>query len=165
MFKREMDRGENNKNWHLSIKQVVFSCSASVNAMIIMTIDICMDVLLIYMAFKASASSVIILLVYSVCQVVAPPLHGIIVRAFGKKNLLRFSMVITALATFAIFELNGVISHQYHLHWFSLGHFSTSTAALLILGAKCLLVGTTVIGKTTIAETISIETMYEASSG
>jgi len=70
-------------------------------------------------------------------------------------------MVVTALAVFSALKINGVLPSNVHADMFGLSNIEKSLAILLIIGAKCLFTGITVIGKTSIAETIGRETISE----
>lgn len=70
-------------------------------------------------------------------------------------------MIVAAFATFLALEINGIISHGSYAKVFGLSNFSHSIQMLFVLGAKCLLAGTTVIAKETIAEIIKAETIEE----
>lgn len=128
-----------------------------------MIVDAVIDAFLLYMAFKASASSVLIFLVFSACQSVAAPAQGILILIFSKKNVRVFSMMITAIATFAALEVNGILHRESFANLLDLSQLGKPITMLIILGAKCLFTGTTVIGKATIAEIIKIKTMKKVS--
>lgn len=161
MFPSRMDSADSRENWRSSIKDILFSKSISISAMFDMIVDFGIDALLIYMAIKASASPVLIFLVFSACQAIGAVAHGMLIYVFSRKGLRLFSMVITAFATFAALEMNDVIPKSFHMDIFGLATLAKPLAILLILGAKCLFTGTSVIGKTSIAETIKLETMKE----
>jgi len=161
MFPSRMEPANNREDWRSSIKDILFSKPTSISAMFDMIVDFGIDALLIYMAIKASASPVLIFLVFSACQAIGAAVHGMLIYVFSRKALRLFSMVVTALATFAALEMNDVIPKSSHMDIFGLTTLAKPLAILLILGAKCLFTGTSVIGKTNIAETIKLETMRE----
>lgn len=161
MFPSRVGSSDSGKDWQLAVKNILFSKSKSISAMIDMVIDAGVDVLLVYMAFKASASPVWIFLVFSASQAAGAFLQGALMYVVSRKGLRLFSMIVTALATLAALEVNGVVSNDSYMHMFGLNNIAKPLATLLILGAKCLFTGTSVIGKTNIAETIKLETMKE----
>lgn len=161
MFPSRLESTGVRSDWRSSVKDILFSKPTSIGAMFDMIVDLGIDALLIYMAIKASASPVLIFLVLSGCQAIGAFAYGMIIYVFSRKGLRLFSMAITALATFAALEMNGVIPKTSHAGVLGLDTLAKPIAILLILGAKCLFTGTTVIGKTNIAETIKLETMKE----
>lgn len=157
-FPAEMDSGENLKDWRLSVKDILTSQPAAIKSMFDLVIDAALDVVLVYLAYRASAPHMWILFTFSVCQAVGAPIQGMILRVFESQNVRIFSMIVTALATFLAIEINGISSASY-VGFFGLTHFSTSIQICIVVGAKCLLTGTSVIAKETIAEVIKIETI------
>ena len=157
-FPQEMDSGENRSDWRSSVKDIMASQPPAIKSVLDMIIDTAVDVTLICMAYKASAPPMWILFVFSACQAVGAPIQGMILRIFERKNVRVFSMIVTALATFLAFEINGFMSNSY-TQMLGLTHFSSSIQILIILGAKCLLAETSVISKETIAEVLKIETI------
>jgi len=157
-FPTEMDSGENFHDWRLSVKGILTSQSAAIKSMIDLVIDAITDVALVYLAFRASAPLMWILFTFSACQAVGAPIQGMIIHFFEKQNVRIFSMLITALATFLALEINGITPAGY-VNAFGLSYFSPSIQICIVLGAKCLLAGTSVVAKATIAEVIKIETI------
>jgi hypothetical protein len=98
------------------------------------------------------------LFIFSTCQGIGSLVQGLSLRLFDRKKIRSFSMLITALATFLSFEINGLCSTTY-TRLLGLSEFSTTIQILIILGAKHLLVATTVIAKETIAEVLKLETL------
>ena len=160
-FSQDMDSGENIKNWRSSVKDILLSQPPAIKSVLDMIIDAAIDVTLVYMAFKASAPPIWILLTFSGCQAVGALIQGLILRIFERKSVRLFSMIVAAFATFLALEINGVISHESYTKAFELSNFSQPIQMLLVLGAKCLLAGATVIAKETIAEVIKAETIEE----
>lgn len=161
-FPREMDKGSN-PNWRSSIKEILSTQPPAIKSINDMLIDSIVDGALLYLAFKASASPLWILFVYSCCQTVGAPLQVAILRIFDRKYVRKFSMIITALATFMALEVNGIISVGY-ASMLGLSRFSPTNLILCILGTKCLLASTALIAKATIAETLKLKTMKELST-
>lgn len=58
IFPSKIDSGDSRENWRSSIREILFSKTASMNAMFDMIVDLGIDALLVYMALKASASPV-----------------------------------------------------------------------------------------------------------
>ena len=158
-----VDSGERGEAWQFSVKDILLSKTVSVGGLVDMIVDAGLDLFLVYMAFKASSSPILIFLVLCVCQAVSAPILGIVLHLFNKRRVRLFSMVVSAVAILAALEVNGVISPESYVDLFGLFHFTKSTAILLVLGAKCLLTGITVVGKATIAEVIKTETKQELS--
>lgn len=161
MFPSRMDSRSEGKDWRLSIKNILLSNPTSIRAAFDIIVDFGIDALLVFMALKASAPPVWIFLVFSACQAIGAPLNGIMIYVFSKKNIRLFSMVVTALAVFAALEINGILPNNVHADMFGLSNIEKSLAVLLIIGAKCLFTGITVIGKTSIAETIGKKAISE----
>ncbi len=159
LFPQDMDSGANITNWRSSVKDILFSQPQVIKSMLDMVIDATTDVALVYLAFQTSAPPMWVLFTFSACQAVGAPIQGMVLRIFKRKNVRLFSMIVAALATFLALEINGVISPESYAKIFGLSHFSQSIQMLIVLGAKCLLSGTTVIAKETIAEVIKIETI------
>lgn len=156
-FPLEMDCGENAANWRASVKDIVSSEPLAIRSTLDMVIDAAIDVTLVWLAFKASAPSLLILLTFSACQTVGGPIQGMLLRIFERKHLRLFSMVCSALAIDAALEINGVISRKFWANFLEQFRPSKSIQMLITLGAKCLLSGTSVIAKDTIAETIKMK--------
>ena len=159
LFPSRMEKIEGITGWRSIVSEELLSKASSVGAIFDMIIDASVDVVLIWMAFKASASPLLTLIVFCICQAIAAPLQGMMSVLIEKRYLRRFSMIIAAVATLVALEVNGVISHEMYIDVFGLSYFSTSSACLIILGAKCLLTGVTVFGKDTIAKTIQSEAL------
>ncbi len=157
-FPQTMDNGENNENWRSAVKGILTSQPPAIKAMSDMVIDALVDGVLVYLAFRASAPAMWILFVFSASHVIGALVQGIVLRFFERKHVRTFSMIVTAVATFTALDVNGIISSG-HVNILGLSEFSASSQILFILGAKCLLAGTSVIAKEMIAETIKIETM------
>ncbi len=81
--------------------------------MIDMVIDVFVDGLLVYLAFRALAPPLWILFVFSASQAVGALVQGIILRFFERKNVRTFSMIVTAVATFIALEASGKLSSGY----------------------------------------------------
>lgn len=159
-FPQEMDTAENDKNWRLSVKGVLTSQPPAIKAMNDMVIDALVDGVLLFFAFKGAASPMWVLFVYSLCQGIGAPIQGIIIRMIDRRYVRKFSMIVTALATFMVLEANGVTSVGY-IKMLGLSQFSASSQILFVIGAKCLLAATAVIAKEIIAETLKLNTMKE----
>ena len=161
LFPSRLESNEIKPDWRSSIKSILLSNSASQGAICEMIGDLGIDVLLVFLAFKASTSSILIFLVFSSCQAVGTLGYGVMIYLLSRKRLRLHSIAISALAVFAALEISGLIPMTSLLDIFGLYAFEKPTAVLLILGVKCLFSGTTVIAKTTIAETIKLETTKE----
>ena len=161
LFPSRLESNEIKPDWRSSIKSILLSNSASQGAICEIIGDLGIDALLVFLALKASASSVLIFLVFSSCQAIGALGYGVMIYLFSRKRLRLFFILIDALAVFAALEISGLIPMTSHLDIFGLYALEKPTAALLIIGVKCLFSGTTVIAKTTIAETIQLETIKE----
>lgn len=156
MFPKEMDSVENSKNWRSSIKSILLTQPLAIKSITDMVIDATVDVILVYVAFKASANPIWILFIFSICQMIGSPIQAISLSIFEKKNVRMFSMIATGILSFCTLEVMGIISQSF-TKMLGLTYFSTSVQMLIILGVKCLLVGTTIISKASVAEIIKTE--------
>jgi hypothetical protein len=158
-FSQDMDAEKTTKNWRSSVRAILLSQPAAIKSVLDMVIDAAIDVTLVYLAFKAAAPPIWILLTFSVCQALGAPIQGMALRIFEKKSVRLFSMIVSVMAIVLALEINGFISRGLYTRLFHLSYFSQSIQMLFVLGAKCLLTGTTVIAKETIAEVIKVETL------
>lgn len=153
-FPTRMDLVENMKGWRSSVREAIFFKAPSFFAIFDMVIDISMDIVLVWMAFKASASPLLTLLVFCACQSISAPIQGIMIYLFEARHVRLFSMLIGVVAVLAALEINGVISRDSFINIFGLSGLTKSTALIFVLGAKCLFTGLTIVGKDTIAQSI-----------
>ena len=149
MFPKEMDTEENGTNWRSSVKNILFAQPIVIRSLIDMVIDIGVDAILIYTALQMSASPVWIFLVFTSCQAVVALIHGTILI---KRNVRVLSLIVAAVTVTAVLVIKK-IPELSAIH----------TIIFIVLGAECLLTGTTVIAKATIAEVIRLEVTKESS--
>ena len=157
-FPQEMDTEENDKNWRSSVRSILTSQPPAIRAKNDIVIDTIVDGVLLFFALKSAASPMWVLFVYSICQGVGGLFQGVLIRIVDRQYVRKFSMIVTALATFMVLEASGVTSIGY-IKMLGLSQFSVSSQILFVIGAKCLLAATAVIAKEIIAETLKIKTM------
>lgn len=159
IFPSRMGSVSSMKDWRLSTKDVLISNPTSIRSMFDIIVDFGIDAFLIFMALKTTASPIWIFLVFSVCQSIGALINGMMIYLFSKKSIWLFSTFVTTLIIFATFQMNEATPNSAHADIFGLFNIEKSIAVLLIIGAKCLFTGITVIGKASIAETIGKETI------
>ncbi|MDN3507102.1 MAG: hypothetical protein P0S96_07730 [Simkaniaceae bacterium] len=158
IFPRRMDSGENTEAWRSLVKGILYSKPISIGAMFDMVIDAIVDGLLLYVALKVSVYPVLVFLVFSSCQAIGAPIQGMLIFIFTKRNIRLLSVIVSAIATYAALEVGGLLHIESYENLLGLTQLGKPAAMLIILSAKCLFTGTTVIAKASIAEAIKIET-------
>lgn len=156
MFPKEMD-ARCFRTWRSSVKDILFSQPNAIKAMLDMFMDVVTDGVLIYLALKASVPPAWIFLAFLGCQAIAAPIQGIIVDRLDRRKYRLLSMIITAVAIFTSMGLKDGSALAIYARLFGLDHFALSTQMLIILCAKSLLSGSTVIAKSLLAGCIQTE--------
>lgn len=157
-FPNELDSHNDNLDWRSSVKRIVFSNSISIRGVIEFFVDVSIDFVLIYLAFKASASPISIISVFLVCQFIANLIHGL--ALCYKVNPLSFrkiSLLVSAIAFYAALEVNSSAPPLFG-SLFHLNHLAKANQILCILGVKCFVSGIYTITHDSIAKMILITT-------
>lgn len=162
-FPKELDTEANEKNWRSSVKSILTSDPIAIKSMFDMVVDIVLDGVLLFIAFKITDSFLWVLFVYSLCHGIGAPVQGILIRVINRRYVKTLSMIVSVLAIAMLLELNGSLSEGY-LGKFGLSEFSVFSKTLWIIGANSFCSGTSVIAKELIAETLKLETMKELQS-
>lgn len=157
-FPNEMDIYNNNTDWRSTAKSIIFSNPISIKGLIDLFVDVSVDFVLIYLAFKASASPLLIISVFLLCQFTGNLIHG--TALYYKVNPIIFrkiSILFSAIAFYAALETNSAAPSFFGGH-FHLNNLETGSQLLFILGAKSFLSGIFTIAHDSIANMILITT-------
>ncbi len=139
-----------------SLKEILFSHPETVHAMMDLFMDLVQDVVLVYLAFKASASPAWVFFVMLGSQALSAPVKGIVSDRWSRKNFRVFSMIVSVIIVVTALGVCDIESLHPYVQLFGLHYFSSSVQMLILLGVKNFLSATTIISNARIADCIAI---------